>query len=414
MHCLFVTPAFPPFPGGGERYVRSLALDLVGRGHRITVLTTNAHTEQDFWQWTPADDDRQEDGLLVIRCGLRGLWGQRRFLLAWRKWMVLVSALPGKQTAVLTKMARAIPPITGMGDAFSRITEPIDLIHGFNISWEYPMLIGWQRARQQGLPFVVTPFAHFGVAGQDRVARNSTMDHQRALLVDAARVLTLTSVERDGLLALGVHADAVQVIGGGLDPLPSFKASVSLPNGVKHPFVLFIGRASFEKGALHAAEATLALRNQGMMVTLVLAGQIAPEFHRFYRRLQSREKAWIRPLGVVSEAEKHKLLMETTMLLLPSRTDSFGIVLLEAWAYGKPVIGARAGGLPGVIDDGQNGLLINFGDVSALSQAIAYLLTEEGKRHSLGQAGYHKIRQTYSWSGVGERVLAAYKQILDG
>ena len=59
----------------------------------------------------------------------------------------------------------------------------------------------------------------------------------------------------------------------------------------------------------------------------------------------------IRPLGILDEGEKHAILEASTMLLLPSHSDSFGIVILEAWAHGKPVIGARAGGIPGVIDD---------------------------------------------------------------
>jgi glycogen synthase len=113
----------------------------------------------------------------------------------------------------------------------------------------------------------------------------------------------------------------------------------------------------------------------------------------------------------VPEAEKHTLLQASTLLLLPSRTDSFGIVILEAWAHGKPVIGSRAGGIPGVIDEGHNGLLVDFGDMAGLTQAIQHLLNDETLRRTLGQHGRAKLTTHYTWARVADQVLAVYQQV---
>ncbi len=416
MHILFITPAYPPFPGGGERYAHSLAQALVERGHFVTAVTSHAQTEQELWLGTTEKQIITEslDGVTVIRCPIRPFPGGRSGLLAWRKAMVLLSMLPGSQTAALQRMAQFIPPFSRLEQTLAHLPDRFDLVHGFNLSWEYAALAGWQYARQHQLPFVVTPFIHLGT-GQDRVARNSTMDHQLHLMRDASRVLTLTAVEKEGLAELGIPQPQIDVIGGGLDPLPPLPDTDELLRrlGVQLPFVICLGRASYEKGTIHAAQAVLALRQQGSPVSLVQVGQTSPEFNRFLSRLDDGEREGIRPLDILNDSEKHGLLSQASALLLPSRTDSFGIVLLEAWAHGKPVIGARAGGIPSVIDDEQSGLLVTFGDVSGLADAITRLLTDSTLNQQIGRQGQRKVKTTYTWDKVADRVLKNYHTALN-
>lgn len=408
MDILFLTPAFPPFPGGGERYVRSLALALQAQGHRVTVVTSTAVVETDFWRGRPAATARAEEGgLNVIRCGLERMPFGRRGLLAWRKSMVLLSSAPVDAGAWLGQMARRVPPIAHLWAVLESLPRP-DVVHGFNISWEHAMLAGWRYAAARGLPFFVTPFAHLGTAGADRVARNSTMRHQIKLLRSAAQVFTLTDVERRGLAAFGVPAVQITVAGSGVDVPPDDWQTAVLPGNLPNRFALFLGRNSFDKGAIHAAEAVLRLRASGLPVHLVLAGQATPEFERWQRGLTPGQQAGIRPLGLVSEPVKYALLARCELLLLPSRTDSLGIVLLEAWQHAKPVVGASAGGIPDVIDAGQNGLLVEFGDVAGLQGAIAQIWQDAALRARLGRAGQQKLATTYTWTAVADRTGAAY------
>ncbi len=417
MNILFLTPAFPPFPGGGERYAFSLANELIRRGHAITVLTSSAKTESDFWQAggdSAVTINNDTPNLQIIRCPVTSIPGGRSTLLLWRKMMVLLSMLPGDQSRPLMQMARHIPAIPSLEQALNHLDTKFDLVQVFNLSWEYPMTVGWRYAKRHNLPLVVTPYTHLGVAGKKRVARNSTMDHQLKILNSADAVLTLTTIEERGLVNLGLQSKRVKTIHGGLDrpSLPDNSSQRLKELNLSKPFALFLGRASFDKGAIHAAQAICHRNRQQKPLPLILAGQSTPEFDRFYRTLSPQEKLWIRPIGLISEAQKQVLLSKTEMLLLPSQADSFGIVLLEAWAYGKPVIGANAGGIPGVIDDGRNGLLIPFGDVPALAAAIQQLIENQAQSFALGRAGLEKVNSIYRWDKVGDRVEAIYQDIV--
>ena len=106
------------------------------------------------------------------------------------------------------------------------------------------------------------------------------------------------------------------------------------------------------------------------------------------------------------------MLARSRCLLLPSHSDSFGIVLLEAWSHGRPVIAARAGGIPGVVDEGVNGLLAPFGDVAALADATERLLADEDLSQQMGERGRVKVARQYSWDAVAERVHGHYRAII--
>lgn len=415
VHILFLTPGFPPFKGGGERYAGSLARVLAARGHSVTVATSQARSEQAFWQGTEARSITKETQgpVTVIRLPIRPIPFGRRGLLAWRKSMVLLSMLPGQRWRLLGHMARFVPPLVGLDQVLAQLPDQPDVVHGFNISWEFPLLAGWQYARHRNLPYVVMPFTHLGESRRARVARNSTMDHQRQVLEGADAVLALTSVEAQGFADWNIHPRHVVVAGGGVEPpAPGLDATTVLKShGLKQPFALFVGRVNYDKGAIHAAQATLYLAQAGQPITLVLAGRISEDFDRFWRTLTPDQQALLRPLGVVGEDHKHALLQEATVLLLPSRADSFGIVLLEAWQHGTPVIGARAGGIPGVIDEGHNGLLVPFGDVKALARALDTLLTDEELRRIMGRRGRRKVKKQYDWESVCDRVLSVYEEI---
>ena len=416
LHVALVTPAYPPLPGGGERYVGALARGLAASGARVTVVTSAATAEVDFWNGTDARSDTEEAGVRVVRLPIMAASGGRAGLMRRRKLMVLVSAMPGDQSSMLADMAHRFPAIDGLDETLDGLGQ-IDIVHGFNVSWEHSMVAAYAYSRRAGVPLVVTPFAHLGESNMGRVARNSTMNHQLRMMREAARVLVLTRIEADGLARYHIRPERLEVIGSGVDPIP--EDCVDSPYCAEdHPeargnFGVYIGRQSFDKGALHAADAVRVLRRRGRDIALLMIGSSTPEFENYRRRLSPEDRAAIRPLGILSDRDKHAVLDRAKFLMLPSRSDSFGIVLLEAWSHGVPVIAARAGGIPGVVDDGANGLLVPFADVDGLANAAERLITDEVFAIRIGNAGREKVRTQYSWDVVAERALAQYRRVLD-
>lgn len=414
-HAVLVSPAYPPLPGGGERYVGALARGLVASGARVTVVTSSAAAEADFWNGTNDQSDTEEEGVRVIRLPIAAAPGGRAGLMRRRKMMVLLSAMPGDQSGLLSNMARDFPAIRGIDESLDGLESP-NLIHGFNVSWEHGLVAAHAFSRRAGIPFFVTPFAHLGESSMGRVARNSTMNHQLRIMREATGVLVLTRIEADGLARYHVRPERLHVIGGGVDAAPEDVADSPYAAGDHHEargeFGVYIGRCSFDKGALHAADAVRVLRRRGRDIALLLVGSSTPEFERYRRRLSPEDQAAIRPLGVLSDRDKHAVLSRARFLMLPSRSDSFGIVLLEAWSHGVPVIAARAGGIPGVVDDGANGLLVPFADVDGLANAAERLITDVMFATRIGEAGRDKMRTQFGWDVVAGRVLAHYRQTL--
>jgi glycosyltransferase involved in cell wall biosynthesis len=106
------------------------------------------------------------------------------------------------------------------------------------------------------------------------------------------------------------------------------------------------------------------------------------------------------------------LLAAMDVFAMPSRTESFGIVYLEAWAYGKPVIGAQTWGVSDVIDHRKDGLLVPFGDVPALVEAIAELLDHPGVRARMGARGQDKVSRLHTWDRKYAILHCAYREVV--
>ena len=98
-------------------------------------------------------------------------------------------------------------------------------------------------------------------------------------------------------------------------------------------------------------------------------------------------------------------------LALPSKnmSEGFGLTLLEANATGLPVVASRIGGIPSVVRDGYNGLLVEPGNAEVLAQAIARLIEHRVERMEMGRNGRH-VAEGYDWSIVAAKTERVYLQ----
>ncbi|CAG0958339.1 Alpha-maltose-1-phosphate synthase [Gammaproteobacteria bacterium] len=416
---LLVNAAYPPFIGGAEVYTQTLAERFARDLAAVTLVTTNAGEVEFFWNprkrhVTPGPEVM--NGVAVTRCRVSHLPLAPLTFYGLRRLATLIARLPLDTRPLLRRLASRMPGVPDLPDTLERLPNRIDLVHGINIALEWPLIAAWQYARRHGLPFVMTPFVHVGEEGHGDVLINYVMPHQLEVLRDADAVIVQTDIERRALTQLGVRDDRLHRLGMGVDLetlIGGDDARFRARHQLTDPIVTFLGVVTYDKGSFHLVQALEKLWAQNQRGHLVIAGQPVDEFTAFYNRLSPATQQRILRLGPVTGQDKQDLLAATDVFALPSRIDSFGIVYLEAWAYRKPVIGARAGGVPDVIADGRDGQLVHFGNVDELAATIARLLATPSLAAQLGQAGRAKVEQQYTWDRIIQLTYNIYTDLLN-
>ena len=416
MHLVHVIQRYYPFLGGSERYFQAFCERFAADGDVVEVVTTDAWDLEYFWdprRRRVEDSPTEHKGVLIRRVPVEHLpvpslthRAIRRLMVESARWRV-----PG-QMPLLRTAGRYGPWIPALGTTLRQGTNRPDLIHSANIAFESMVAEAADQARALGVPHVITPFVHLGEGEESRVRRYYTMPHQLRLLREADAVMVLTGIEAEYLIGQGVPHERLHVVGAGLnveDVTGGDGLRIRERLGIAGPLVLSLGAAAFDKGTMHLVQAVTRLNRFGHEVAVVVAGPVLSEFQRFLETLAPRDRRWVHPLGFVSEAEKRDLLAAADLLALPSRTESFGLVFLEAWANGKPVIGACAGAVAAVIEDGADGLLVPFGHVAALAEAIKILISDRDLSARFAARGRDKVIDEATWY---QRVRSVYRSVL--
>lgn len=157
-------------------------------------------------------------------------------------------------------------------------------------------------------------------------------------------------------------------------------------------YVLYFGRLERVKGIYSLLEAFAGLPDQ----KLVIAG-VGAELEPVTQWIESRGLDNIDLVGFVSGEKLHDVVRGAICTVIPSEWhEPFGLTVLESFALGKPVVATRMGGIPEIIDDGEDGLLVEAGDPVALRAAIISLAGDEARVRSMGKAGRRKVEQQFS------------------
>jgi len=117
-------------------------------------------------------------------------------------------------------------------------------------------------------------------------------------------------------------------------------------------------------------------------------------------------------LGWKNRREVAELLAGCTGFVLPSKSEPFGIVIIEAMACKKPVVASRVGGIPEIIDHGENGIMVEASDPAAFAAAIETLLANPGLRQSLGDRAYLTVQQRFTHETMGCHYQSLFKNLL--
>ncbi len=172
------------------------------------------------------------------------------------------------------------------------------------------------------------------------------------------------------------------------------------------PFILCVARLAEYKGldVLSMAFAELAAEHPEVDLVLCGADHSGGGLQRFVQKLGLEDR--VRYLGQLPHEQVLDLMSACLFLVLPSRRESLGGSLIEAMRAGKAVVASRVGGIPELVRDGIEGLLVEPQDVPALTGALRRLLLDAALRDSLGRRGRDRSAE-FTW----DKALDAYVDI---
>lgn len=246
----------------------------------------------------------------------------------------------------------------------------------------------------------------------------------RQVLRDAAAILCVGQQEQRLMQAR--HPDKrVEYLPNGVEPQrylhgngARFRETYGIPD--KARVILTVGRIDPQKNQLLPVTALSRIRSarHGSLdppTYLVLVGPVTNESYLADLRRTVDDSGLAGAVRIIPGlAPDDPTLADAyhaaDVFVLPSIHEPFGIVVLEAWAAGLPVLASRVGGLPYFIEDGVDGILFDPRDPTGLIEAYNGLTPERSK--ALGEAGRRKAVTQYTWDAITERLVGIYQEVI--
>jgi glycosyltransferase involved in cell wall biosynthesis len=178
-------------------------------------------------------------------------------------------------------------------------------------------------------------------------------------------------------------------------------------------YILCIAHQNPKKNLDQLIRAFMRVKNIDTSLSLVLVGDgpMRRTLEELAGALQLDGK--IHFLGWKNRAEVAELLKGCTLFVLPSKSEPFGIVIIEAMACRKPVVASRVGGIPEIIEHGKNGIMVDPDDPLDLAGAIEALLNDPDLRESLGANGQLTVHERFTYETMGRRYESLFSRLLD-
>lgn len=377
-HLAFLAGDFPPAVGGIQRYVHELVKAVAARGRSVSVIAPRR-----------ADAAEIDAGL---PCPIVRVAGDSKPTLAFA-------------------MARAL---ASEGEA-----HPIGAVVVTKWMPEGPAyLIARRRLRA---PMILLGYGREFMPEPGRPVRGLL---QRRVLGAASLCLAISDYTADNFVRAGVARERVRVIGAGVSPEALGGAEdagrrLRAQRGLGDGFLLLtVARLVRRKGhdLVLRAMAELGDAEPRLRYAIVGDGPERAALEDMVRGLGLGECVIL--AGAVADAELPAWYAACDAMVMPSRDipgeppEGFGLVYLEAGAAGKPVIGARTGGVASAIVDGETGLLVEPEDVRGLTEALRLLTSDAAGAAEMGRRGRERVVAEFTWDHVAGRFLGALAEIV--
>jgi glycosyltransferase involved in cell wall biosynthesis len=269
--------------------------------------------------------------------------------------------------------------------------------------WRKSALNAW--ARLHGVP--VLAHLHGSELKQFHAAqprwRRALIRHE---LESCARVLVLSQGWAEFVSRIAPAARVVEVPNYVRMPVP---ASATRTDGMVN--VLFLGLVGERKGVFDLLPAFAAALAHGLSLRLTLGGNGDLERAREMVGALGLHDAVVLA-GWVQGEHKRRLLESADLYVLPSHNENLPVSVIEAMSFGVPVISTRVGGIPELVRDGVDGILVDPGDIVALTAALVQLGGDAARRRRLGGAARERVQARYSAQAALPALCAVYDEVL--
>lgn len=229
----------------------------------------------------------------------------------------------------------------------------------------------------------------------------------------ADRVIAVSAeMKQDIVNTYQIPPEKVEVVHNGIDLAqyhPVQDRDYLDEQGIDHPYLLFVGRISRQKGILQLLEAMEQLDH--VYLVLCASSPDTPELEKEVREKvkQNPRIKWLNEM--VSKDKVIQLYSHATAFICPSIYEPFGIINLEAMACKAPVIASRVGGIKEVVVDGETGFLVPPDDPKELANRIKFALNNPELLAEFREKGRQRVEQYFSWESIAKRTVALYYQV---
>jgi len=287
-----------------------------------------------------------------------------------------------------------------------RKLKKMDIVH---VQWPIPNGLGALfLGKIYGIPYINT------IHGEEvhLSKRYHMLRPLRWLVNNSSKTITNSTATRKFCLDVGLDGEKIEVIPFGVDT--DFFRPLDVYKDEKTFQILSVGYLIERKGFEYLIKAMPDVLKEHDNARLMIVGS-GP--------LESKLKSLIYELDlgdyveIVKNVSDEKLLTiynSADLFVLPSIVDSqgntegLGVVLLEAMACGLPVIGSNVGGIPDIIKDGENGLLVIEKDIMGLSKAILELFEDKELKNKITINGCEYVRNNFAWGLIAESYIKYY------
>ncbi|MBT5876655.1 MAG: glycosyltransferase family 4 protein [Candidatus Latescibacteria bacterium] len=393
MNILYTITRYWPAIGGAETHVRQIATELSNE-HGVHVIAHSMDQRVDpvyvSTVGTPAEDQTYMDGSATVH--IPGITAIERLRL--RPASRLYHYPLTKRTSYrfyasvfATKMEQLIRE------------HQIDIVHNVLVGTELLSQCSLEIAHKLGLPFVITPLVHEGIWGDS--------EYCFEIYRKADAVVALLDVERRLYLNNGVPESRSHIVGVSPVIAETFDAEAfRAHHHIGGRIVLFVGRQVRSKGYAELLEAAPLVWQQHPDVSFIFVG---PSEEAEYSVDHDGDKRILR-LGPLSDSEKSSALAACDIFCLPSVSEIMPTAILEAWQFGKPVIGGDIPALRELIEDKGAGLNVAQ-NPEAIAQSLIGLLDDPDYARQLGEQGKARVEEHYTTRRVASRLEELYGEL---